>query len=51
MKYQDIFVTITAMPGISVIPFSEVSDEGVQENLKMQIEAMCFNEYTNISAK
>lgn len=51
MKYQEIFVAITAMPGISVIPFSEVSDEEVQENLKMQIEAMCFKEYTDISGK
>lgn len=51
LKYQDIFVAITAMPGISVIPFSEVSDEGVRENLKMQIEAMCFKEYTDINVK
>lgn len=50
-KYQDIFVAITAMPGIIVIPFSQVSDEDVRHNLKLQIEAMCFKVYTDISGK
>lgn len=49
IKYQDIFVVITAMPRISVIPFSEVSNEDVLDNLKLQIEAMCFKEYTIIN--
>ncbi len=38
------------VPGINVIPFSEVSDEGVRDNLKMQIEAMCFKEYNIIKS-
>lgn len=45
LKYPDISTAIKMVPGINVIPFSEVSDEGVRDNLKMQIEAMCFKEY------
>lgn len=48
-KYKDIFVAISAMPGISVIPFGEVLDTDVLNNLKLQIEAMCFKEYMGIS--
>lgn len=47
-KYKDIFVAISVMPGISVLPFHAVSDEDVLNNLKLQIEAMCFKEYSNI---
>ena len=47
-KYPDISTAIKMVPGINVIPFSEVSDEGVRDNLKMQIEAMCFKEYNHI---
>lgn len=49
LKYLNIKAAIKLVPGISVIPFSKVSDEGVQDNLKMQIEAMCFKEYTIIN--
>ena len=49
-KYPDISTAIKMVPGINVIPFSEVSDEGVQDNLKMQIEAMCFKEYNIIKS-
>lgn len=48
MKYPDISTTIKMIPGISVIPFTEVSDEGIRDNLKMQIEAMCLKEYNII---
>ena len=48
LKYPDISTAIKMIPGINVIPFTEVSDEGVQDNLKMQIEAMCFKEYNLI---
>lgn len=48
LKYPDISTAIKMVPGINVIPFSEVSDEGVRDNLKMQIEAMCFKEYNLI---
>lgn len=48
LKYPDISTAIKMVPGISVIPFSEVSDECVRNNLKMQIEAMCFKEYNII---
>ena len=48
LKYPDISTAIKMVPGISIIPFSEVSDEGVRDNLKMQIEAMCFKEYNLI---
>ena len=48
LKYPDISTAIKMVPGISVIPFTEVSDEGVRDNLKMQIEAMCFKEYNHI---
>ena len=48
MKYSDISTAIKMVPGIYEIPFSEVSDEGVRDNLKMQIEAMCFKEYNII---
>lgn len=48
LKYLDISTAIKMVPGINVIPFSEVSDEGVRDNLKMQIEAMCFKEYNHI---
>lgn len=48
LKYPDISTAIKMVPGISVIPFTEVSDEGVRDNLKMQIEAMCFKEYNLI---
>lgn len=50
LKYQDISTAIKMVPGINVIPFSEVSDEGVRDNLKMQIEAMCFKEYNIIKS-
>ena len=50
LKYPDISTAIKMVPGISVIPFSEVSDEGVRDNLKMQIEAMCFKEYNIIKS-
>ena len=49
LKYPDITTAIKLVPGISVIPFNKVFDEGVQENLKLQIEAMCFKEYANIN--
>lgn len=48
LKYLDISTAIKMVPGISVLPFTEVSDEGVRDNLKMQIEAMCFKEYNII---
>lgn len=48
MKYKDIETAIKMVPGISVIPFAEVSDEGIRDNLKMQIEAMCLKEYNII---
>jgi len=48
LKYPDISTAIKMVPGMSVIPFTEVSDEGVRDNLKMQIEAMCFKEYNII---
>ncbi len=48
MKYPDISTAIEMVPGISKIPFSEVSDAGVRDNLKMQIKAMCFKEYNLI---
>ena len=48
LKYPDISTAIKMVPGINVIPFSAVSDEGVRDNLKMQIEAMCFKEYNLI---
>lgn len=48
MKYKDIETAIEMVPGISVIPFTEVSDEGIRDNLKMQIEAMCLKEYNII---
>lgn len=48
LKYPDISTAIKMIPEISVIPFAEVSDEGVRDNLKMQIEAMCFKEYNLI---
>ncbi len=48
MKYKDIETAIKMVPGISVIPFIEVSDEGIRDNLKMQIEAMCLKEYNII---
>lgn len=50
MKYPDISTAIKMVPEINVIPFSEVSDEGVQDDLKMQIEAMCFKEYNLIKS-
>ena len=50
LKYPDISTAIKMVPGISVIPFTEVSDEGVRDNLKMQIEAMCFKEYNIIKS-
>lgn len=50
LKYPDILTAIKMVPGISVIPFTEVSDEGVRDNLKMQIEAMCFKEYNHIKS-
>ena len=48
VKYKDIATAIKMVPGINVIPFSEVSDEGIRDNLKMQIEAMCLKEYNII---
>lgn len=48
VKYKDIATAIKMIPGISVIPFTEVSDEGIRDNLKMQIEAMCLKEYNII---
>ena len=48
MKYKDIETAIKMVPGISVIPFTEVSDEGIRDNLKMQIEAICLKEYNII---
>lgn len=48
VKYKDIATAIKMVPGISVIPFTEVSDEGIRDNLKMQIEAMCLKEYNII---
>ena len=48
VKYKDIATAIKMVPGISVIPFTEVSDEGIWDNLKMQIEAMCLKEYNII---
>ncbi len=51
MKYSDISTAIKMVPGIYEIPFSEVSDEGVRDNLKMQIEAMCFKEYNFIKSR
>ena len=48
LKYPDISTAIKMIPGISVIPFTEVSDEGIRDNLKMQIEAMCLKEYNII---
>lgn len=48
MKYKDIETAIKMVPGIGVIPFTEVSDEGIRDNLKMQIEAMCLKEYNII---
>ena len=50
LKYPDISTAIKMVPGINVIPFSEVSDEGVRDNLKMQIEAMCFKDYDIIKS-
>ena len=47
-KYPDILTAIEMVPGIRKIPFFEVPDEGVRDNLKMQIEAMCFKEYNII---
>ena len=49
-KYPDILTAIEMVPGIRKIPFFEVSDEGVRDNLKMQIEAMCFKEYNIIKS-
>ena len=51
LKYPDVTTAIKLVPGISVIPFNKVSDEGVQENLKLQIETMCFKEYANTNGK
>ena len=51
LKYPDISTAIKMVPGIYEIPFSEVSDEGVRDNLKMQIEAMCFKEYNFIKSR
>lgn len=48
MKYKDIETAIKMVPGISVIPFTEASDEGIRDNLKMQIEAICLKEYNII---
>lgn len=48
VKYKDIATAIKMVPGIRVIPFTEVSDEGIRDNLKMQIEAMCLKEYNII---
>lgn len=50
LKYPDISTAIKMVLGISVIPFTEVSDEGVRDNFKMQIEAMCFKEYNLIKS-
>lgn len=44
-KYKDIFVAISVLPGIIKIPFCEVSNEDLLDNLRLQIEAMCFKEY------
>ena len=49
-KYPDILTAIEMVPGIRKIPFFEVPDEGVRDNLKMQIEAMCFKEYNIIKS-
>ena len=51
LKYPDISTAIKMVPGIRKIPFSEVSDEGVMDNLKMQMEAMCFKEYNIIKSR
>ena len=48
LKYPDISTAIKMVPGIRVIPFADVPDEGVRDNLKMQIEAMCFKGYNLI---
>ena len=48
MKYKDIETAIKMVPGVEVISFAEVSDEGVRDNLKMQMEAMCLKEYNII---
>ena len=48
LKYPDISTAIKMVLGIRVIPFADVPDEGVRDNLKMQIEAMCFKEYNLI---
>lgn len=49
-KYPDILTAIEMVPGIRKIPFFEVPDEGVRDNLKMQIEAMCFKQYNIIKS-
>lgn len=48
LKYPDVSAAIKMVPEIRVIPFTEVSDEDVLNNLKMQIEAMSFKEYSII---
>ena len=48
VKYRDIEAAVKMVSGIEVIPFAEVSEEGVRDNLKMQIEAMCLKEYNII---
>ena len=50
-NYPDIFVTISAAPGIEVKPFSQVSDIAVMNNLYMQIEAMCLKEQAIIVSR
>lgn len=50
LKYPDISTAIKLVPGVNVIPFTEVSDEGVRDNLMMQIKAMCFKEYNLIKS-
>ena len=39
-NHKDIFLTISAMPGIYNKPFSESTNEEVHHNLYLQIEAM-----------
>ena len=47
-KYKDIVIVIKMVPGVREIPFNKVSDEGIRDNLKMQIEAMCAKAYNDV---
>lgn len=43
-RYPDIFLSISAMPGIERRPFDNLTDSEVQNNLFLQIQAMWIKE-------